>query len=66
MGTKRSQVDSRRNFLKGVAIGAGAVAVSVAGGGAVAGPPREAPKSSESKGYRMTDHIRDYYRTAGM
>lgn len=59
----------RRTFLKGVAAAGGATAVAVAGGAAVADlTPEEAPKAEakapESKGYRETAHIREYYRLA--
>lgn len=59
----------RRTFLKGVAAAGGATAVAVAGGAAVADvSPEAAPTAGasapESKGYRETDHIREYYRLA--
>jgi len=59
----------RRTFLKGVAAVGGATAVAVAGGAAVADvssekAPKAEAKSPESKGYRETDHIREYYRLA--
>lgn len=54
---------SRRNFL--LAAGAGSVAATAA---LVANQGREAqPKTQEktmgSKGYRLTEHIQNYYRT---
>ncbi|MDX1513750.1 MAG: hypothetical protein R3174_08395 [Gammaproteobacteria bacterium] len=59
----------RRTFLKGVAAAGGATAVAVAGGAAVADvspgkSPETEAKAPESKGYRETDHIREYYRLA--
>lgn len=55
---------SRRNFL--LAVGAGGAAATAA---IVAQPARDAQsqnekKVTESKGYHVTDHIRNYYRTA--
>lgn len=55
---------SRRNFL--LAVGAGGAAVTAA---IVASPGRDArpgnaKKVTESKGYHVTEHIRNYYRTA--
>ena len=61
----------RRRFLQqmillGGATGAGALVFSNAG--AVSPAPNKAPvtgaKSTESKGYRLTEHIRTYYEKA--
>lgn len=61
----------RRRFLQqmvllGGATGAGALVFSSAG--AVSPSSSDAPltgaKSTESKGYRLTDHIRTYYEKA--
>ncbi|MFL6709559.1 MAG: twin-arginine translocation signal domain-containing protein [Massilia sp.] len=63
-----SKIDpKRRNFLR-AAGGAGALATlaSVAGEGAaapVAAAPAAAPEV-KAAGYRETEHIREYYRTA--
>lgn len=59
----------RRTFLKGVAAAGGATAVAVAGGAAVAdvsskNTAKAEAEAPESKGYRETDHIREYYRLA--
>jgi hypothetical protein len=54
---------SRRNFL--FAAGAGSVAAT-AGLLAVRGADKQAgnsSKSTDSQGYRLTEHIRNYYRT---
>lgn len=63
-------VPGRRNFLR-AAGGAGALATlaSVAGEGsaapvAVAPAPAVAPAQPHTGGYRETEHIREYYRTA--
>lgn len=58
----------RRRFLKGVAVAGGASALATLftsrlmasdSGGTAARKTRQ----PESRGYRETDHIRDYYRT---
>lgn len=55
---------SRRNFLLAAGTGgvaAGAALVAVKGGtGKLAGKPE---KKVDSQGYRLTEHIRNYYRT---
>lgn len=55
---------SRRNFLLAAGAGgiaAGAALVAVKGGtGKPAGKPA---KTVDSQGYRLTEHIRNYYRT---
>jgi hypothetical protein len=58
--TKRS----RRNFL--VAVGAGSAAtVAAVAANTVAPVTAEAPKNAAAKssGYKVTEHIRSYYRT---
>lgn len=59
--------ESRRTFLK-AARGAGALGVlaaAAASGAAEAAPqPEPAPAAPEAKGYRVTEHIQKYYRTA--
>jgi nitrous oxide reductase len=58
----------RRTFMKGVAAAGGVAAA--AGGAAVAGgsaedtPKAAAQDPAESKGYRETAHVREYYRLA--
>lgn len=55
---------SRRNFL--VAVGAGSAAtVAAVAAKTVAPVAAEAPKTvaAESTGYKVTEHIRNYYRT---
>lgn len=61
--------NGRREFLKQVALGSGAVAVAAVSGGALAAAETEAPAAAppvKPKGYHETDHIREYYRTAGL
>ena len=57
----------RREFLKGALLTGGAVAVGLAAGEVVAEPkatPASAEALPESKGYRVTEHIQEYYKTA--
>jgi hypothetical protein len=58
---------SRREFLKGALITGGVVAVGLAAREVVAAPkamPASAETPPESKGYRVTEHIQEYYKTA--
>ena len=57
--------NSRRAFLRQTAaMGAGATAVVALPGVVVASEAEERQQSSEKKGYRLTRHIVDYYKTA--
>lgn len=66
--TDKSKVSgqSRRDFLKGAAVAGGAVAVVAATGSQVmaAAEVDTTEKKVTSSGYRETQHIRDYYRSA--
>jgi hypothetical protein len=65
--TRKSQVDSnsRRIFLKELAVAGGAAAVVSAMGTAQAAPPTTAPEvKSKAKGYHLTPHISQYYQKA--
>jgi len=54
---------SRRNFL--LAVGAGGASATVALVASKNGAPLKKEKtSSDARGYRLTEHIRNYYRTA--
>ena len=55
----------RRGFLKGAAATGGAAAL-VAGTGALAAEQDVAAGKAPSHGYRDSEHIRDYYKTARM
>jgi hypothetical protein len=59
------QTNTRRAFLKGVMLGGGAAAVALATGQVSAQTPETpaAVEPPEHKGYRLTPHIRDYYKT---
>ena len=57
----------RRQFLKSVLIGSGAAALAAASGGAEAAAPPETPAAApaaQPKGYHVTPHILEYYKTA--
>lgn len=56
---------SRRRFLRDAGLSGGAIAAAAAAPGVVLGetgqpPAEEAPR----EGYRLTQHILDYYKTA--
>lgn len=57
---------SRRNFLLATGAGsavAGAALVAVAVKGGTGKPAGKQEKKVDSQGYRLTEHIRNYYRT---
>jgi hypothetical protein len=58
--------ESRRAFLRGtVATGAGAAVAATVPGVAVAATSDTSPEpDTKQKGYRLTQHILDYYKTA--
>lgn len=58
---------TRRKFLSGSAVlGASAVAVAVAPNIAVAATKTEAKVDKKEEGYRLTQHIADYYKSAAL
>ena len=65
MKEQDSRSSSRREFLKtGAAVGAGAAASALLPGAAAAAEA-EAPATAEAKkGYQLTQHVLDYYRSA--
>jgi hypothetical protein len=68
MNRQQVEVAGRRRFLKGVAVASGAAALTgvFASGLVTPGPGATAarkPDPRTSRGYRETDHIREYYRT---
>ena len=69
MKTRGTEPHGRREFLKRAAVTGGAVTVAVAAGDAAAGTDAPAAAAvrdtaAQSTGYRMTDHIEQYYRLA--
>jgi len=58
---------SRRKFLSGSAIlSASAVAVAIAPNAAVAATKTEPVVEKKEEGYRLTQHIADYYKSAAL
>lgn len=58
--------NDRRKFLKGVAAAGGAATVALAAGSAEAGEVSAGETDAQARGYRLTQHIEDYYKTAKM
>jgi nitrous oxide reductase len=66
---QHEESNGRREFLKQMALGGGAMAVAAVSGGALAAEETDVPtpaKPAARKGYHETDHIREYYRTAAL
>lgn len=58
-------IESRRKFMKSMALTGGGVAVAATMGQASAAAPEvEAPIEASPAGYHETQHIRDYYAKA--
>ncbi len=58
---------SRRKFLSGSAIlSASAVAVAIVPNAAVAATKAEPIAKKKEEGYRLTQHIADYYKSAAL
>lgn len=56
---------SKRNFIKKSAFaGAGLVAAAAASGEVMATVPEDTEQAGQSKGYRLTAHVLDYYKSA--
>ncbi|TXG78558.1 MAG: twin-arginine translocation signal domain-containing protein [Thermomicrobiales bacterium] len=53
----------RRNFLRAVGAGGAAAAVAVGGQRAVETAKQVQTEAQSAKGYRLTQHIDNYYRT---
>jgi hypothetical protein len=54
----------RRNFLLSVGLGGAGAAAGVIGGKAMLEQQAEMPaKESSAKGYRLSEHVQNYYRT---
>ena len=56
--------DSRRGFIKTLAVAGGAAAVAPASVAVAAKPAAGAPAPVAAKGYQQTKHIRRYYSLA--
>ena len=55
---------SRRHFLLGIGAGTAAGAAAVVGTKKITGGSPEDQDSGSKKGYQVTEHVRNYYRTA--
>lgn len=64
METEHKPTPSRRHFLLAVGAGGVAAAAAVMSGGAPSSPERLAADRNAGQGYRLTEHVRNYYRTA--
>lgn len=69
--TSNENPTSRRDFLCRSVIGGAGAAAAIATTGSVSAtvdmPPENAERTvTESTGYRLTPHIRDYYKTAAL
>ena len=63
MTTKPSS--SRRKFLAALGVGGAAAAAAViTQPGGQTGPTPDKTAALQGKGYQLTDHVRNYYRTA--
>lgn len=61
----KAESNSRRNFIKGMAVAGGATALVAAGGASASSEaPASESKTPASKGYRHTAHVAEYYRQA--
>ncbi len=66
---KNSQLkdQERRQFIKkSTLIGAGVAATSMASTSAIADLDDDSPQKPEQKGYQLTQHVLDYYKSAGI
>jgi hypothetical protein len=55
---------SRRKFLLAAGAGGAAASVALVAGNSTQKPAEPGPAAREGKGYRVTEHIQNYYRTA--
>jgi peptidase E len=61
--TTQSKV-SRRTFLFGAAAGSAATAAAIVAKKTNHAEPQDAAHEESSKGYQLSEHVRNYYRTA--
>ncbi len=64
MDTERKNRPSRRTFLFAVGAGSVAAAAAVMNGGHPTSQQSSAREKNGGQGYRLTGHVRNYYRTA--
>jgi hypothetical protein len=63
MNKEPERTPSRRNFLLAVGAGSVAAAAAVVTGGSPQPPASSASDKTRGEGYRLTEHVRNYYRT---
>ena len=59
---KATKPSTRRNFLLAAGLGGAVAAAATGGKGAPAGAQQASPQDP-ARGYRVTDHVRKYYKT---
>lgn len=64
MSTEKTKVSRRKFMLALGAGGAGAVAVALTGQVGQSGEAGKTADKGAGKGYRLSEHVRNYYRTA--
>ena len=57
-------ISSRRRFLVGAGVSTAAAAAVLVGTGKTSGDSAEERGAESKKGYQLTEHVRNYYRTA--
>jgi hypothetical protein len=55
---------SRRNFLLAVSAGSAATAAAIVAKKSAGTDPSKDKSSESGKGYQLTEHVQNYYRTA--
>jgi hypothetical protein len=63
MNKELKRTSSRRNFLLAVGAGSVAAAAAVVTGGSPQSPASLANHKTRGESYRLTEHVRNYYRT---
>ncbi len=62
---KKDLDKQRREFIKkSTLVGAGVAASAVVPGAAVAGTSADKPEDKQQKGYQLTPHVIEYYKSA--
>ena len=62
---KKDLDKQRREFIKkSTLVGAGMAATTVASGSAIASVSTHNPEKPQQKGYQLTQHVIDYYKSA--
>ncbi|MGE5523354.1 MAG: twin-arginine translocation signal domain-containing protein [Rhodospirillaceae bacterium] len=64
MDKEHQGTPSRRNFLLAVGAGSVAAAAAVMSGGTPPSQISSTKDKTSGQGYRLTEHVRNYYRTA--